>query len=946
MKVSFPGIVSSLVITFNSIAFAAPDQVVLTSQDSFEGSQGGVFAPRESSNAEGTSYLFKDSISIYNVSSIGAGSSGSGTKSCFSNTNGSLAFLGQGFSFLFRDLKFSAVSSAISSTAANQSVTFSGFSVLSFVRSPASGTAGTGASSAINVSNTLDITGNTRVVFQENSSEENGGAIKAGGITIAVTKESIEFIKNSSEKQGGAVFASNKIEISKNSGDVVFSKNSSVASGGALGSSGEILIADNVSVSFLGNQVTGTTASTSGQNSGGAICGYKANTGSSGGLGSGGGGSGATSSINLKGNKNLIFSENSSTTSGGAIFAQSLTLSSGGPTVFSKNTVVGGTTPKGGAIAIEAGGKISLSADYGDITFAGNTINTPGSTPTVTRNAISIGAGGTFTNLRAAEGYSIFFYDPVTMENGTTSPPPTTTTPTLTINASDTNGSGIQYKGTIVFSGEQLSAAEVVNGNVKSTITQPVTLAAGTLALKSGVTLTTEAFTQQSGSQLLMDVGTTLVANGNITLTDLAINLNSQSSNPAVIQANSNTNNLTLSGPIQLVDTTGTYYENHDLSKTLDRELFTLKASGSVTQPTPSVSLGVPETHYGYQGTWSINWTSSAQSESKAKFTWNKTGYTPSPTRKGFYVPNSLWATFSDVRALQELMESSVQAELGNLEFWGAGFSNFMHKDRTSSRLGFRHIAAGYVLGASGQALSEDVFSMAFCQLFGRDKDYVSTKNQGTIYGGALYYEHEKSFVYAKLALDLPVVLSGHASYLYTSNEMKTSYATGSTVQGSWGNHCCALSFGGKSAFGLSEIYPFRELLPFMKLQCVYAWRQSFQEKNADARSFKKSDLLNLSLPIGITFQKESEHHPSAYDVTLIYIVDIVRKNPECVTTLLVSGDFWTTYAANFARQAMVLRLGNHYQFSPGFEMFSQLAFEFRGSSRNYNANFGGKINF
>jgi len=97
MKVSFPGIVSSLVITFNSIAFAAPDQVVLTSQDSFEGSQGGVFAPRESSNAEGTSYLFKDSISIYNVSSIGSGSSGSGTKSCFSNTNGSLEFLGQGF---------------------------------------------------------------------------------------------------------------------------------------------------------------------------------------------------------------------------------------------------------------------------------------------------------------------------------------------------------------------------------------------------------------------------------------------------------------------------------------------------------------------------------------------------------------------------------------------------------------------------------------------------------------------------------------------------------------------------------------------------------------------------------------------------------------------------------------------------------------------------------
>ncbi|CAG9045817.1 putative outer membrane protein pmp2 [Chlamydia abortus] len=222
--------------------------------------------------------------------------------------------------------------------------------------------------------------------------------------------------------------------------------------------------------------------------------------------------------LKIENNQNLVFSENTSSSSGGAIYADKLTIVSGGPTLFSNNFVSSDSSPKGGAICIkDSGGECSLTANLGDITFDGNKIIKTGSGGTVKRNAIDLGSSGKFTKLRAKDGFSIFFYDPVTGGGSDA----------LNINEKD---SSVDYTGKIVFSGEKLSDEEKAQtDNLASTFNQSITLSAGSLVLKDGVSVTAKQMTQTDGSTVVMDLGTTLQTPSSggegITLTNLDINI-------------------------------------------------------------------------------------------------------------------------------------------------------------------------------------------------------------------------------------------------------------------------------------------------------------------------------------------------------------------------------------------------------------------------------------
>ncbi|WP_349822579.1 chemotaxis protein [Chlamydia abortus] len=222
--------------------------------------------------------------------------------------------------------------------------------------------------------------------------------------------------------------------------------------------------------------------------------------------------------LKMENNQNLVFSENSSNSKGGAIFTQKLTIVSGGPTLFTNNSV-SASAPKGGAICLkDSGGECSLTADLGDITFDGNKIITTGrDSATVKRNAIDLGSDGKFTKLNAKEGFGIFFYDPIANTGGSTE---------IELNKT---ADSINYTGKIVFSGERLSDEEKTDAdNLKSYFKQPITLSAGSLVLKDGVTLEAKQVTQTAGS-VIMDLGTTLQTPSSggesIALTNLDINI-------------------------------------------------------------------------------------------------------------------------------------------------------------------------------------------------------------------------------------------------------------------------------------------------------------------------------------------------------------------------------------------------------------------------------------
>ncbi|MEF9519778.1 chemotaxis protein [Chlamydia crocodili] len=226
--------------------------------------------------------------------------------------------------------------------------------------------------------------------------------------------------------------------------------------------------------------------------------------------------------LKFEGNQHLVFFGNLSKSSGGAIYTDKLTITSGGLTLFSNNTVSKASDPKGGAICLNnTSSECSLTADLGNIIFDGNKIITTGGNAKTVRNSIDLGTGGKFTQLRAKDGFGIFFYDPIA-NNGDTNTE-------IEINKAEGTTT---YSGQIVFSGEKLTVEEKTEAeNLQSYFKQPLKIDAGSLVLKDSVTVTAKKITQTQGSSVVMDLGTTLQtpsADGDvITLTDLAINVTS-----------------------------------------------------------------------------------------------------------------------------------------------------------------------------------------------------------------------------------------------------------------------------------------------------------------------------------------------------------------------------------------------------------------------------------
>ncbi|EPJ32226.1 autotransporter beta-domain protein [Chlamydia psittaci 06-1683] len=95
-------------------------------------------------------------------------------------------------------------------------------------------------------------------------------------------------------------------------------------------------------------------------------------------------------------------------------------------------------------------------------------------------------------------------------------------------------------------------------------------------------------------------------------------------------------------------------------------------------------------------------------------------------------------------------------------------------------------------------------------------------------------------------------------------------------------------------------------------------------------------------------FERFANNDTASYYVTAAYAPDIIRSNPDCTASLLVSptSAVWVTKANNIARNAFMLQAGNYLALSHNMELFSHFGFELRGSSRTYNVDLGSKIQF
>ncbi|ANH78250.1 autotransporter domain-containing protein [Candidatus Chlamydia sanziniae] len=252
---------STLVLTLQ----ASANVIYLSEHDSYDETTSNTnFTPKTTLDEGGTSYILKEDVYIANL-----GVKNSTKSRVFNNHAGNLTFLGNHHVLKFDNLKTTAFGSAICNNIGNTTLTLSDFSILACNAAP-SFNEGCGAIYSLG---SIVMQNNDSISFTNTRNKMKGGAIQTPyllGSTVdhpTVTFSNnghMIFENNTTEEEGGAIFA-HKLIISAG-GPTIF-KNNHVhrnvnARGGAISipPGGEIsLSADQGDIIFLGNTVISTS---------------------------------------------------------------------------------------------------------------------------------------------------------------------------------------------------------------------------------------------------------------------------------------------------------------------------------------------------------------------------------------------------------------------------------------------------------------------------------------------------------------------------------------------------------------------------------------------------------------------------------------------------------------------------------------------------------------
>ncbi len=804
-------------------------------------------------------------------------------------------------------------------------------------------------------------------VFQENTAQSDGGACQVTKNFLATDNPApVAFVGNVAGIKGGGVAAVKDGQNGQTPGagaatdlSVSFSKNTAVEFdgnvariGGGIYSDGPISFLENAKTVFLNNVSAPVYIDPSQNQGGGQQPTDKDHYGNGGAIfckngNQQGGGTTAPGEVSFKGEGMVFFSKNVAAGKGGAIYAKKLSISDCGPVQF-----IGNIANDGGAIYLADSGELSLSADRGDIIFDANlkrTAQQPAATVNdvqVASNAISMANGGQVTALRASEGHQILFNDPIVMANGQAQ------TQTLTVN----KGEG--YSGDIVFA------------KGESVLYSDIELAQGKILLRDKAKLSVCSLNQMGGV-VYMEAGTTLdFVNGApqppakpISLTNLHLSLASllesngvtnppanppaQNSAPAVI-GNTNNGSVTIAGPIFFEDLDNTSYDKYEwlgADQTLDVLKLQMGAQQPPAQAPADLTLGSENPQYGYQGKWELQWEPAQAPQNNIytlKATWTKTGYNPGPERVASLVPNSLWGSIFDVRSAHSAIQASMDGRSYCRGLWISGISNFFYHDRDALGQGYRHISGGYAIGANSY-FGSSMFGVAFTEMFGRSKDYVVCRSNDHACIGTVYLATKKalcgSCVFGETFM--------RASYGFGNQHMKTSYTFAEENDVRWDNNCLVGEIGAGLPIVIapSKLY-LNELHPFVRAEFAYADHESFTEEGDQAREFKSGHLMNLTIPVGVKFDRCSSKHPNKYSFMGAYICDAYRSISGTKTTLLSHQESWTTDAFHLGRHGAMVRGSMYASLTSNIEVYGHGRYEYRNASRGYGLSVGSKVRF
>ncbi|WP_213318589.1 polymorphic outer membrane protein middle domain-containing protein [Chlamydiifrater volucris] len=387
----------------------------------------------------------------------------------------------------------------------------------------------------------LVVSKNSNVMVKNNSSSTTGGAFAA--ITMDLSENrSLYFYNNSAKKSGGALAILSNSQTATQPPAPAPSPAPPPAAFLAETNPNAVSLSKNGNIFFYGNVAT----------SGGAIS--------------------TQNGCSITENRQVVFSSNLADTGGSAIHlakgsnqtqpteSPQLLFKGNRGVIFSYNTCTG----KGGAIFADAGTKISLFADAGDIIFFGNTFQGIENTPPKSEKKSGSGTCAIFLEsgqnnssaaidtLCASASRTIAFFDSIKCDTSKSSqksipvsretpeeelpedspdepsepaPPSSDSTQPIPLQmnkVSGETGDGAQvfaeqesYTGTILFSlGRPSYGSNMDGSNQIAEVKQPVTLGAGTLIIDRDTTFKCQSFTQEGKSTIRFGSGSKLETTG------------------------------------------------------------------------------------------------------------------------------------------------------------------------------------------------------------------------------------------------------------------------------------------------------------------------------------------------------------------------------------------------------------------------------------------------
>lgn len=468
-------------------------------------------------------------------------------------------------------------------------------------------------------------------------------------------------------------------------------------------------------------------------------------------------------------------------------------------------------------------------------------------------------------------------------------------------------------------------------------------MSGGELVVTEGATLTTGTITATSG-RVTLGSGASLsavagAANNNYTCTvsKLGIDLESfltPNYKTAILGADG-TVTVNSGSTLDLVmENEAEVYDNPLFVGSLTIPFVTLSsssASNGVTKNSVTIN-DADAAHYGYQGSWSADWTKPPlapdakgmvppNTNNTLYLTWrpasNYGEYRLDPQRKGELVPNSLWVAGSALRTFTNgLKEHYVSRDVGfvaSLHALGDYILNYTQDDRD----GFLARYGGFQATAASHYENGSIFGVAFGQLYGQTKSRMYySKDAGNM---TMLSCFGRSYVDIK---GTETVMYWETAYGYSVHRMHTQYFNDKTQKFDhskchWHNNNYYAFVGAEHNF-LEYCIPTRqlardyELTGFMRFEMAGGWSSSTRETGSLTRYFARGSGHNMSLPIGIVAHAVSHVRrspPSKLTLNMGYRPDIWRVTPHCNMEIIANGVKTPIQGSPLARHAFFLEV-------------------------------------